>query len=97
MEKSVEENVMQMAKTEKPKLIQTFENLLWANSPVDWILKSTYFRNTLFISILLESDDEQPHKNIRRSFRIDIINNRANDLWGLARDCIDEIRSEVTK
>ena len=84
-----------MAKIFKPKLVQLFECLLWANSPKDWILKSTYFHNTLFVSILIEASNKKQYQKIRRSFSLDIINNRAKDLWGLAADCIDEMKTEI--
>lgn len=81
---------MRMAKTSKPQLVQLFENLLWANSPKNWIIKSTYYKKTLFISILTEQS-----KKIRRSFDLDIIKSREEDLWGLAIDCIDQIKKEI--
>lgn len=84
---------MKMAKTSKPEFVQLFENLLWANSPSGWIFKSTYFRGTLFVSILVEGR----HQKIRRSFNMDIIHSRSKDLWGLALDCIGEIKSEINK
>lgn len=91
------ENVMKMAKTSKPALIQLFENLLWINSPKDWIIKSTYFRETLFVSV---SKEEQSQKNsqislIRRSFDLNTISSRENDLYGLAADCIDEMKNNI--
>ncbi len=79
----------------KPKIIQRFINLLWANSPEDWILKTTYFQGTLFVSILIKIQNRD--KRIRRSFKMDMINNRSNDLWGLASDCIDQIKGEIKR
>lgn len=81
---------MEMAKIAKPKLVQLFENLLWASSPKDWILKSVYLHETLFISVLIKTSD---HK-IRRSFKLGNINRREKDMWGMAEDCIDEMRTE---
>lgn len=86
---------MKMAKISKPELVQLFINLLWANSPKDWILKSTYFQKTLFISILIETPRKWQYQKIHRSFNIDVIQNRSKDLWGLAIDCVDEMKTEI--
>lgn len=86
---------MEMAKTTKPQLIQLFEHLLWVNSPKDWILKSTYFQGTLFVSMLIGLSEEGHYQKIRRSFGIETINLRSEDVWGLAADCIDEMKTEV--
>lgn len=85
---------MNMAKTDKPELVQLFENLLWAHSPKHWILKSTYFQKKLFVSMLIPTSDEK-HQKIRRSFDINTINNRVKDLWGLAADCVDEMKNDA--
>ena len=87
--------MMEIAKSSKPTLAQLFENLLWANSPKHWVLKSTYFRGTLFVSILVETSIEEEYQKIRRSFGLDVITGRASDLWGLAADCVDEMKTEV--
>ncbi len=86
---------MQVAKISKPKIIQEFENLLWANSPEKWVLKSTYFQGTLYVSMLVHTSDGQVYHKIRRSFDIKNINSRSEDLWGLAIDCIDEMKTEI--
>lgn len=86
---------MRMAKISKPEIVILFENLLWVNSPKDWILKSTYFQKTLFVSMLIETSIEEQYQKIRRSFSIDTIHNREKDLYGLANDCIDEMLTEV--
>lgn len=89
------ENVMKVAKTSKPKLMQSFENMLWVNSPKDWILKSTYYQGTLFVSMLIEIYPTGQYQKIRRSFCLDTISSRSEDLWGLAADCVDEMKTEV--
>ena len=89
--------VMEMAKAPKPELIQLFENLLWAHSPKDWILKNIYYQGTLFISILIETSTEEPRQTIRRSFDLDIISSRSKDLIGFALDIIDEAKTEINK
>jgi hypothetical protein len=86
--------VVKMAKESKPKLVQLFENMLWANSPKDWVLKSVYSKGTLFISMLIEMPYNS-NKKIRRSFSLDIITSRMSDLCGLAEDCVDEMKREL--
>lgn len=85
---------MQMSKVIKPRIIQKFENWLWAHSHTSWILKSVYFQGTLFVSMLISTDSKEPYEKIRRSFSIDTIQDRAEDLEGLASDCIDEMKRE---
>ncbi len=92
-----EMNVVRMTKKEIPELVQLFTNLLWANSPKDWILKSIYFQGNLFVSMLAETSKKEKYQKIRRSFTIDVINSRAMDLWGLAIDCINEMKTEIKK
>lgn len=87
--------MMKMAKTTMPKLMQLFTNLLWVNSPKNWILKSTYFQGTLYISMLIDTYDDKPYKKIHRSFGFDTVSNRAEDILGLAADCIDEMKTET--
>ncbi len=84
-----------MAKTPKPELVKLFDDLLWANSPKDWVIHSLYLRQTLFLSILREIPETGANQKIRRSFKLSVINSRSEDLWGLARDCIDEMKTEV--
>lgn len=86
---------MKMAKTSKPTLIRQFEHMLWVNSPKDWVFKSTYFQGTLFVSMLIETSIEGEYQKIRRSFGLDVVSSRAADIWGLATDCIDEMKTEV--
>ena len=87
---------MKMANTTQPQLVQLFENLLWANSPNDWILKSTYFQETLFVSMLVPVINKEQHQKIRRSFALITIN-QIEDIWGMAADCVDEMRSSIGK
>ncbi len=89
------ESVMEVCKKPIPKIVKLFENLLWVNSPSHWILKSTYFQGTFFVSMLVNTDKDGQHKKIRRSFDVDIITSRLKDIYGLASDCIDEMKTEV--
>lgn len=93
--KNVGENVMKVAKAAKPKLVQLFENLLWANSPKDWIFKSVYFHGTLFVSMLIKTSKCEQYRKIRRSFKLENINRREKDIRGMATDCLDEIKTEA--
>ena len=74
-----------------PALIQLFTNLLWADSPMEWGIKSTYYRKTLFIAVSIKESNQK----VCRSFLLSDINKRSKDLWGMASDCISEIRSEA--
>jgi hypothetical protein len=86
-----------MAEISKPKLIQLFENLLWANTPRNWTLKSIYLQDTLFvsISIIVQTDYSEHFQKIRRSFKNEDIKKRSSDLFGMASDCIDEMKAEI--
>jgi len=86
---------MKVAKTTKPTLIRQFENLLWVNSPKDWILKSTYFNGILFVSMLIETSHRDNYQKIRRSFPLRLVTKRSADIHGLAIDCIDEMKTEL--
>lgn len=86
---------MNMANATEPPLIQLFENLLWAHSPKDWILKSTYFQGTLYVSMLVPTNDGIQQK-IRRSFALITIN-QIEDIRGMAADCIDEMKNSIEK
>lgn len=86
---------MIVAKITKPKIVKLFENLLWANSPKNWILKSTYFQETLFISMLIAISSESKYIKIRRSYSTQTIRDRTKDMYGLASDCINEMKTEL--
>lgn len=88
---------MNMSKISKPDIVKLFENLLWVHSPNDWILKSTYFQSTLFISMLIPVPTKIKYKKIRRSYDIKTIRDRTNDIYGLANDCVDEMKNESKK
>lgn len=82
-----------MSKTSTPEIVRRFTDLLWANCSVDWVLKNTYFQGTLFIVISIPDQ----YRKIRRSFKLNAIHKRSDDLWGMAEDCIDEMRNETTQ
>ncbi len=86
---------MKMAKASKPQLIQLFENLLWANSPQNWTLKSIYFQETLFITMIVKTSENRQNQKIRRSFGSDAVSSRKEDIWNLAFDCINEMKTEI--
>ncbi len=85
---------MQMSEISSPKLVQLFVNLLWVNSPKNWILKSIYFQETLFITMIVTQSEDEQQQKIRRSFTQQTIKSRSEDIYGLARDCVDEMRAE---
>ncbi len=96
------DNVIKMDKTVKPKLIQCFENLLWAHSPQNWILKSTYFHDTLFVSMIITKSNKEKieydfhsSRTIRRNFTFDTIKSRKLNLSDLAFDCIRDMKKEI--
>lgn len=79
---------MEITQAQIPENIQLFENLLWANSPKDWVLKSTYHKKTLFVSISTKTSQK-----IRRSFSLSMIR-QSRDLWNFAAisiKCINEM------
>lgn len=83
-----------VAKTIKPVLAKKFEDLLWAHTPSDWIVKGVFINNSLYVIIIF------PHKNsykIRRQFPLNILKSREKDLWGLAADIVQEMKSEIAK
>jgi hypothetical protein len=88
---------MQMSEVSKPKpkLVQRFEDLLWANSPKSWVLKGLYFQNSLFISMLVWVSPDEPFLKVRRNFTLSELEKRSEDLWGMASDCVDEMKSEI--
>lgn len=88
------EITVKMSKIPTPKLAKQFEDMLWVNSPRSWIIKSVFFQNTLFVSAILQISEDQT-KKIRRSFQMIVLSQRSKDLWGLAADCIDEMKREM--
>lgn len=82
---------MNVAKKRMPILVRLFANLLWANSPKKWIIKNIYNGKTLFISIAIPDLD----KKIYRTFLPKDISERSEDMWGMASDCIEEVKAEI--
>ena len=82
------ENIIKMTQQHDQELMQEFENMLWVNSPKEWTFKTNYFRDTLFVSI-----SSKGKKNIHRSFHVSAIRTCSNDIEGIAKDCIDEMKT----
>jgi hypothetical protein len=82
---------MEVAKKETPVLIQLFTNLLWANSPSGWIIEDRCNKKTLFVSISVPNVDNK----IYRTFLFKDIDGRSKDLWGMANDCLEEIKTAI--
>lgn len=83
-------------KTAKPEIVQLFENLLWVNSPKNWILKSAYFQEKLFVTMLVLVSSDAQYKKVRRSYSLKTINDRIKDIHGLAKDCTDEMKKAMS-
>lgn len=86
--------VMAVSRSIKPEIIQQFENLLWVDTPKSWVIKTVFYQNTLYISAIIEIDKEHTRK-IRRTISMEIITSRQDDIWGLATDMVDEMKSEL--
>lgn len=82
---------MKVDKEKTPILIQLFTNLFWANSPSGWTIDHKYNGKTLFISISVPGLE----KKIYRTFLAKDINGRSEDIWGMASDCIEEIKAKI--
>jgi hypothetical protein len=82
-------------KREAPRFIQRFESLLWANMPTHWQFYSLYIQNKLYVTIITGPDPDD-HKTCREYLSKDI-KGRANDIWGLACDCAQEIINDVER
>jgi len=80
-----------MAKATKPDYVQLFEDLLWANLPRSWMIKTTFFNRVLYVSIFIQNADSIEIQKIRRSFKTSIIKARLDDIHGMASDCINEM------
>ena len=89
-------NVMEMSKP-RSGIISRFENMLWANSPDNWIIKLIFFQEKLYISILIPTGEENQFHKIRRDMQISVLRSREQDLFGLASDCIDEMKTEAKR
>lgn len=89
---------MIMSTIPEPKVVRLFKDLFWAHTTDDWIMKTTYHRGILYVSVTINVGLGSTIK-IRRSFKVSNMQKREskNDLWGLAKDCVDEIRSEAKK
>ncbi len=83
--------MIRVTKSPKPELVQRFENLLWCHSPKDWVIETLYTKKTLYVSMYIETYDKE-FRRIRRSFHIDTIMSRLDDINELVRDCVDEMR-----
>jgi len=83
-----------MNKIPVPEIMRRFSNLLWCHSPVTWIMKTTYFQGTLFVSMQIPSDDDKD-KIIRRSFFLKDIKRQENNIHELSADCVDEMKRSL--
>jgi hypothetical protein len=82
--------------TYKPELVRRFCNMLWANLPNNFVTKFYYQKSVLYVMIILKNEKGKTDK-IKREYTLTCIQDRQDDLWGLAVDCADEIRHYVIK
>jgi len=78
-------------RTSSKEIANRFSSYLWAHSPKNWIVKSTYFRDILYVSITVD----ESCKPIRRSFSVKQLTLIRIDISDLALDCISEIKSSI--
>lgn len=74
-----------------PEFAQSFCNILWASLPQEWLFNCIYQKGQMFISIIIESQEDGTVSKIRRSYVLKDLEKQQNNLWGLAHDCAGEI------
>jgi len=84
-----------MAKKPTPAIVITFENFVWAHSPSDWIIKTTYFNGMLYLSGFVHTINCNKPKKIGRTISVDAIKSRSHDISGLAYDIVDEMKATI--
>lgn len=78
-----------------PRIVKKFIDLFWVNLPQEWSIKHVYHKGALFIIVLIPINGKE--KKIKRQYRIETIKARSDDLWGLARDCADQIKNSINR
>ncbi len=79
---------------QKMEEIQTFCNLLWANLPKCFSLSFSNKNKTIKVYITNNSIKNKKKNKKTRTYNHSVIHKRKDDLWGLGRDCAEEIRSD---
>jgi len=74
-----------------PEFAQSFCNMLWINLPENWLFNCIFQKGKMFISIIIESQEDGTVSKIRRSYVLKDLEKQRDNLWGLAHDCAGEI------
>ena len=82
--------VMQVSKV-IPEFVRSFCNMLWVDLPESWLFNCVCQKGAIFISIIIESQENGTVSKIRRSYKISDLEKQQNDIWALAHDCAGEI------
>ena len=84
---------MKMSRVSKviPEFAQSFCNMLWVNLPKNWLFNCVYQKGKMFISIVIESQEDGTVSKIRRSYVLSDLEKQQNNIWDLASDCAGEI------
>jgi len=86
----VEMKVMQVSKV-IPEFAQSFCNILWVDLPKSWLFNCVYQKGTMFISIIIESQEDGTVSKIRRNYVLSDLEKQQDNIWELAHDCVGEI------
>lgn len=82
--------VMQVSKV-IPEFAQSFCNMLWVNLPQSWLFNCIYQKGEMFISIVIESQEDGIVSKIRRSYKFSDLKKQQDNIWALAHDCVGEM------
>lgn len=82
--------VMQVPKV-VPGFARSFCNMLWVNLPQDWLFNCVYQKGKMFISIIIESQEDGTVSKIRRSYILSDLEAQKDNIWDLAHDCAGEM------
>jgi len=88
----VDNRVLQEIK--KMEEAQIFCNLLWANLPKCFSLSSVIKNKTIKVYITNHNIKNKRKNKKTRTYSFNEIDERKDDLWGLARDFAEEIKND---
>ena len=74
-----------------PEFSRSFCNMLWVNLPKDWLFSCVYQKGKIFVSIILESQEDGTVSKIRRCYLLSNLEKHQNNIWDVAHDCAGEI------
>ncbi len=87
------DNVIFNRKLKEMEAIETFCNLLWANLPKCFSVSFNKKNNTLKVYITNANTKNKRKNKKNRTYSFEAIENKKDDLWGLSRDCAEEIKN----